>query len=105
MTRCVHVENNMLFLFPWLYVSSFLLMAFDSYLSLDHAIFAILDLNNELFSLSLFSTLQVGNEERIHVYYAHGQDNPTFVRRCYWLLDKYVKFCALSVSLLFKPCY
>lgn len=34
--------------------------------------------------------LQVGNEERIHVYYAHGQDNPTFVRRCYWLLDKYV---------------
>ncbi|KAL5158082.1 Calmodulin-binding transcription activator 5 [Glycine soja] len=34
--------------------------------------------------------LKVGNEERIHVYYAHGQDNPTFVRRCYWLLDKYV---------------
>ncbi|KAM7280432.1 hypothetical protein ACFE04_007566 [Oxalis oulophora] len=32
--------------------------------------------------------LKVGNEERIHVYYAHGLDNPTFVRRCYWLLDK-----------------
>ncbi|KAJ4954433.1 hypothetical protein NE237_011216 [Protea cynaroides] len=32
--------------------------------------------------------LKVGNEERIHVYYAHGQDNPKFVRRCYWLLDK-----------------
>lgn len=32
--------------------------------------------------------LKVGNEERIHVYYAHGQDNTTFVRRCYWLLDK-----------------
>ncbi|KAK9161719.1 hypothetical protein Syun_008060 [Stephania yunnanensis] len=32
--------------------------------------------------------LKVGNEERIHVYYAHGDDNPTFVRRCYWLLDK-----------------
>ncbi|KAF8394646.1 hypothetical protein HHK36_020862 [Tetracentron sinense] len=32
--------------------------------------------------------LKVGNEERIHVYYAHGQDNPNFVRRCYWLLDK-----------------
>ncbi|XP_023635490.1 calmodulin-binding transcription activator 5 isoform X2 [Capsella rubella] len=32
--------------------------------------------------------LKVGNEERIHVYYAHGNDNPTFVRRCYWLLDK-----------------
>jgi len=36
---------------------------------------------------------QVGNEERIHVYYAHGQDNPGFVRRCYWLLDKYVYQC------------
>ncbi|KAF9619990.1 hypothetical protein IFM89_010606, partial [Coptis chinensis] len=34
--------------------------------------------------------LKVGNEERIHVYYAHGQENPTFVRRCYYLLDKYV---------------
>ncbi|CAK9138921.1 unnamed protein product [Ilex paraguariensis] len=33
--------------------------------------------------------LKVGNEERIHVYYAHGEDKPTFVRRCYWLLDKY----------------
>ncbi|XP_047337232.1 calmodulin-binding transcription activator 5 [Impatiens glandulifera] len=32
--------------------------------------------------------LKVGNDERIHVYYAHGEDNPTFVRRCYWLLDK-----------------
>ncbi|KAJ1395303.1 P-loop containing nucleoside triphosphate hydrolase [Sesbania bispinosa] len=32
--------------------------------------------------------LKVGNEERIHVYYAHGQDNSNFVRRCYWLLDK-----------------
>ncbi|KAF1887591.1 hypothetical protein Lal_00040645 [Lupinus albus] len=32
--------------------------------------------------------LKVGNEERIHVYYAHGQDNTDFVRRCYWLLDK-----------------
>lgn len=38
----------------------------------------------------LFFHLQVGNEERIHVYYAHGDENPTFVRRCYWLLDKYV---------------
>lgn len=32
--------------------------------------------------------LKVGNEERIHVYYAHGEDNSGFVRRCYWLLDK-----------------
>lgn len=38
----------------------------------------------------IYHMLQVGSEERIHVYYAHGQDNPTFVRRCYWLLDKYV---------------
>ncbi|KAL5700921.1 hypothetical protein ACHQM5_026317 [Ranunculus cassubicifolius] len=32
--------------------------------------------------------LKVGNEEKIHVYYAHGEDNTGFVRRCYWLLDK-----------------
>ncbi|GER39478.1 calmodulin-binding transcription activator [Striga asiatica] len=32
--------------------------------------------------------LKVGDKERIHVYYAHGEDSPTFVRRCYWLLDK-----------------
>ena len=46
----------------------------------------------------LLFNLQVGNEERIHVYYAHGDDNPTFVRRCYWLLDKYVaaKYCSLD---------
>ncbi|XP_059287525.1 calmodulin-binding transcription activator 5 isoform X3 [Lycium ferocissimum] len=39
--------------------------------------------------------MQVGNEERIHVYYAHGQDNPTFVRRCYWLLDKTLEHIVL----------
>ncbi|XP_019455972.1 PREDICTED: calmodulin-binding transcription activator 5-like isoform X2 [Lupinus angustifolius] len=39
--------------------------------------------------------LKVGNEERIHVYYAHGQDNPGFVRRCYWLLDKSVEHIVL----------
>ncbi|XP_042751940.1 calmodulin-binding transcription activator 5 isoform X2 [Lactuca sativa] len=33
--------------------------------------------------------LKVGNDERIHVYYAHGEDQSTLVRRCYWLLDKY----------------
>ncbi|XP_052479271.1 calmodulin-binding transcription activator 4-like [Gossypium raimondii] len=32
--------------------------------------------------------LKVGDKERIHVYYAHGEDNSTFIRRCYWLLDK-----------------
>ncbi|OMO53573.1 IQ motif, EF-hand binding site [Corchorus capsularis] len=39
--------------------------------------------------------LKVGNEERIHVYYAHGQDIPTFVRRCYWLLDKTLEHIVL----------
>ncbi|XP_042517148.1 calmodulin-binding transcription activator 5 isoform X2 [Macadamia integrifolia] len=39
--------------------------------------------------------LKVGNEERIHVYYAHGQDNPNFVRRCYWLLDKKLEHIVL----------
>nr|KYP47295.1 Calmodulin-binding transcription activator 6 [Cajanus cajan] len=39
--------------------------------------------------------LKVGNEERIHVYYAHGQDKPTFVRRCYWLLDKSLEHIVL----------
>uniref|UniRef100_A0A6M2FCR4 CG-1 domain-containing protein n=1 Tax=Populus davidiana TaxID=266767 RepID=A0A6M2FCR4_9ROSI len=39
--------------------------------------------------------LKVGNEERIHVYYAHGQDNQTFVRRCYWLLDKSLEHIVL----------
>ncbi|KEH32339.1 calmodulin-binding transcription activator [Medicago truncatula] len=39
--------------------------------------------------------LKVGNEERIHVYYAHGLDNPNFVRRCYWLLDKSLEHIVL----------
>ncbi|KAK1350688.1 Calmodulin-binding transcription activator 5 [Heracleum sosnowskyi] len=39
--------------------------------------------------------LKVGNDERIHVYYAHGEDNPTFVRRCYWLLDKKLEHIVL----------
>ncbi|KAK6930251.1 IQ motif, EF-hand binding site [Dillenia turbinata] len=39
--------------------------------------------------------LKVGNEERIHVYYAHGQDKPNFVRRCYWLLDKSLEHIVL----------
>ncbi|KAG5555225.1 hypothetical protein RHGRI_012685 [Rhododendron griersonianum] len=39
--------------------------------------------------------LKVGNEERIHVYYARGEDNPTFVRRCYWLLDKTLEHVVL----------
>ncbi|KAL2341702.1 hypothetical protein Fmac_009642 [Flemingia macrophylla] len=39
--------------------------------------------------------LKVGNDERIHVYYAHGEDNQTFVRRCYWLLDKSLEHIVL----------
>ncbi|GMP57037.1 hypothetical protein CsSME_00021291 [Camellia sinensis var. sinensis] len=39
--------------------------------------------------------LKVGNEEKIHVYYAHGEDNSTFVRRCYWLLDKTLEHIVL----------
>ncbi|KAI3687166.1 hypothetical protein L1987_80859 [Smallanthus sonchifolius] len=39
--------------------------------------------------------LKVGNDERIHVYYAHGEDQPTFVRRCYWLLDKNLEHIVL----------
>ncbi|KAL1545322.1 calmodulin-binding transcription activator 6-like isoform X2 [Salvia divinorum] len=39
--------------------------------------------------------LKVGNEERIHVYYAHGENNTTFVRRCYWLLDKSLEHIVL----------
>ncbi|TYI63617.1 hypothetical protein E1A91_D09G030400v1 [Gossypium mustelinum] len=35
-----------------------------------------------------FIHCKVGDKDRIHVYYAHGEDNSTFVRRCYWLLDK-----------------
>ncbi|CAN6199044.1 unnamed protein product [Urochloa humidicola] len=32
--------------------------------------------------------LKIGNEEKVHVYYARGEDDPYFFRRCYWLLDK-----------------
>ncbi|KAD5802999.1 hypothetical protein E3N88_14359 [Mikania micrantha] len=39
--------------------------------------------------------LKVGNNERIHVYYAHGEDRATFVRRCYWLLDKKLEHIVL----------
>lgn len=39
--------------------------------------------------------LKVGNDERIHVYYAHGEEKSTFVRRCYWLLDKSLEHIVL----------
>ncbi|KAF7839705.1 calmodulin-binding transcription activator 4 isoform X1 [Senna tora] len=31
--------------------------------------------------------LKVGNVEALNCYYAHGEQNPTFQRRSYWLLD------------------
>ncbi|XP_020525450.1 calmodulin-binding transcription activator 4 [Amborella trichopoda] len=31
--------------------------------------------------------LKVGNVDALNCYYAHGQDNPNFQRRCYWMLD------------------
>ncbi|KAH7423438.1 hypothetical protein KP509_12G055700 [Ceratopteris richardii] len=31
--------------------------------------------------------LKVGNKDAIHCYYAHGEDNPNFQRRSYWLLE------------------
>lgn len=31
--------------------------------------------------------LKVGNVEAINCYYAHGEQNPTFQRRSYWMLD------------------
>uniref|UniRef100_A0ACD5V1C6 Uncharacterized protein n=1 Tax=Avena sativa TaxID=4498 RepID=A0ACD5V1C6_AVESA len=38
--------------------------------------------------LDIHTTVLIGNEERVHVYYARGEHNPNFFRRCYWLLDK-----------------
>ncbi|KAI7737618.1 hypothetical protein M8C21_017052, partial [Ambrosia artemisiifolia] len=32
--------------------------------------------------------LKVGNVEALNCYYAHGELNPNFQRRCYWMLDQ-----------------
>ncbi|XP_076953540.1 calmodulin-binding transcription activator 4-like isoform X2 [Bidens hawaiensis] len=32
--------------------------------------------------------LKVGNVEALNCYYAHGEQNPNFQRRCYWMLDQ-----------------
>uniref|UniRef100_A0A2P2KCL2 Calmodulin-binding transcription activator 3 isoform X2 n=2 Tax=Rhizophora mucronata TaxID=61149 RepID=A0A2P2KCL2_RHIMU len=32
--------------------------------------------------------LKAGSKDVLHCYYAHGEDNHNFQRRCYWLLDK-----------------
>jgi len=31
--------------------------------------------------------LKIGSVDVLHCYYAHGEENPSFQRRCYWLLD------------------
>jgi hypothetical protein len=31
--------------------------------------------------------LKIGNVDVLHCYYAHGETNPNFQRRCYWMLD------------------
>ncbi|XP_024374672.1 calmodulin-binding transcription activator 3 [Physcomitrium patens] len=30
--------------------------------------------------------LKIGSVDMLHCYYAHGEDNPCFQRRCYWML-------------------
>lgn len=30
---------------------------------------------------------QVGNADTLNCYYAHGDQNPNFQRRIYWMLD------------------
>ncbi|GMP82306.1 hypothetical protein CsSME_00036678 [Camellia sinensis var. sinensis] len=32
--------------------------------------------------------LKVGNAEALNCYYAHGEQNPKFQRRSYWMLDQ-----------------
>ncbi|KAG8364138.1 hypothetical protein BUALT_Bualt19G0095600 [Buddleja alternifolia] len=32
--------------------------------------------------------LKVGSVDMLHCYYAHGEDNENFQRRCYWLLEQ-----------------
>lgn len=39
--------------------------------------------------------LKVGSEEKIHVYYAHGEGDSNLQRRVYWLLDKALEHIVL----------
>ncbi|KAH7433257.1 hypothetical protein KP509_07G061900 [Ceratopteris richardii] len=39
--------------------------------------------------------LKVGSEEKIHVYYAHGEGDSNLQRRSYWLLDKALEHIVL----------
>lgn len=39
--------------------------------------------------------LKDGSKDVIHCYYARGEDNPSFQRRCYWLLERAYKHIVL----------
>lgn len=39
--------------------------------------------------------LKVGNVDALNCYYAHGEKNPFFQRRCYWMLDPAYEHIAL----------
>ncbi|KAJ0038538.1 hypothetical protein Pint_23745 [Pistacia integerrima] len=47
--------------------------------------------------------LKVGNLEALNCYYAHGEQNPNFQRRSYWMLDPYVYLQYLWSVYLFMP--
>lgn len=37
-----------------------------------------------------FNIFQAGSIDVLHCYYAHGEDNESFQRRSYWLLEEWV---------------
>ncbi|KAJ4835921.1 hypothetical protein Tsubulata_026522 [Turnera subulata] len=45
--------------------------------------------------------LKVGNAEALNCYYAHGEDNPNFQRRSYWMLDPECMDDNIVVMLMF----
>ncbi|KAJ0010682.1 hypothetical protein Pint_32936 [Pistacia integerrima] len=50
--------------------------------------------------------LKVGSVDVLHCYYAHGEENENFQRRCYWLLEQdmmhivFVHYLEVKVFLL-----
>lgn len=83
-------RSHFLFLyFTLVHVIVDILYMSSSLISDIYFVFAI-SLNLARWTLSSWSMSQIGNEDRIHVYYARSEDDPNFYRRCYWLLDKYV---------------
>ncbi|XP_077221929.1 calmodulin-binding transcription activator 3-like [Tasmannia lanceolata] len=43
--------------------------------------------DRSLFSRTAHEKLKAGSVDALHCYYAHGEDNENFQRRCYWMLD------------------